>query len=47
VITLSIGLEAWAVGQKPAEAEDIFKVVVGRLQRAESGGGNRVDASEG
>ena len=46
-ITLSIGLEAWAVGARPAEAADIFKVVLGRLHRAESDGGNRVYASEG
>ena len=46
-ITLSIGLEAWAVGTKPVEAADIFKVVLGRLHRAESDGGNRVYASEG
>ena len=47
VITLSIGLEAWAVGTKPGEAADIFKVVLGRLHRAESEGGNRVYAFEG
>jgi len=46
-ITLSIGLEAWAVGTKPAESADIFKVVLGRLHRAESDGGNRVYASAG
>ncbi|MHB8835922.1 MAG: diguanylate cyclase [Candidatus Methylomirabilia bacterium] len=46
-ITLSIGLAAWAVGSKPVEAEDIFKIVLGRLHRAESDGGNRVYASAG
>lgn len=47
VITVSIGFEAWAVGMKPPAASDIFKVVLGRLQRAESEGGNRVFGSEG
>ena len=46
-ITLSIGLVAWAVGAKLPAVEDIFKVVLGRLHRAESDGGNRVYESEG
>ena len=46
-ITVSIGLEAWAAGTRPAGAADIFKVVLGSLHRAESEGGNRVYASEG
>jgi diguanylate cyclase (GGDEF)-like protein len=46
-ITLSIGLEAWAVGAQPPAETDIFKDVLARLLRAESEGGNRVSASEG
>jgi diguanylate cyclase (GGDEF)-like protein len=46
-ITLSIGLEAWSAGAMPVSAEEIFKVVLGRLHRAESEGGNRVCASAG
>jgi diguanylate cyclase (GGDEF)-like protein len=46
-ITLSIGIEAWAAGMKPVESADIFKVILGRLHRAESDGGNRVYASAG
>ncbi len=46
-ITLSIGLAAWAAGTRPVESADIFKVVLGRLHRAESDGGNRVYASSG
>jgi diguanylate cyclase (GGDEF)-like protein len=46
-LTLSIGLAAWPVGTKPPAAADLFKVVLGKLHRAESEGGNRVNASEG
>jgi len=47
LITVSIGLGAWAVGARPGAEADIFKVVLGRLHRAEAEGGNRVIASEG
>lgn len=47
VLTLSVGVAAWAVGTTPTEPADIFKAILGRLQRAESEGGNRVFASEG
>jgi diguanylate cyclase (GGDEF)-like protein len=47
VVTLSIGLESWAVGTSLPAAADMFKIVLGRLQRAESEGGNHVSASEG
>ena len=46
-LTLSIGLVVWAAGTKPSPTEDIFKVVLGNLNRAESEGGNRVASSEG
>jgi diguanylate cyclase (GGDEF)-like protein len=46
VITLSVGLEVWAAGAKPAASADIFELVLGKLQLAESAGGNRVVASE-
>ncbi len=45
VITLSIGLESWAAGVPPPAAADVFKIVLGRLHRAESEGGDRVNAS--
>jgi len=47
LITVSIGLGAWAVGARPGAEADIFKVVLGRLHRPEAEGGNRVIASEG
>ncbi len=47
VITVSIGLAAWAVGAKPPAGADLFKDVLGGLHRAESEGGNRVSAFEG
>jgi diguanylate cyclase (GGDEF)-like protein len=46
VITVSIGLAAWAVGTALPAGPDIFKVVLERLHQAESLGGNRVCASE-
>lgn len=46
-ITVSIGLEAWAVGARVPGPAELFKVVLERLQRAEADGGNRIQGAEG
>jgi diguanylate cyclase (GGDEF)-like protein len=46
-LTVSIGLGAWPAGAKLTGAVEGFAVVLGRLRRAEAGGGDRIVADEG
>jgi diguanylate cyclase (GGDEF)-like protein len=45
-ITLSIGLGAWPGGTTVPAADELYRIVLGRLRRAEAGGGDRVFEAE-
>jgi diguanylate cyclase (GGDEF)-like protein len=45
-LTLSIGLDAWPGGTALPGADELFKIVLGRLRLAEAAGGDRVFSVE-
>jgi diguanylate cyclase (GGDEF)-like protein len=45
-LTVSVGLGSWTAGGEFPGAEEMFKIVLERLRRAESAGGDRINAGE-
>jgi diguanylate cyclase (GGDEF)-like protein len=45
-LAVSLGLESWPAGATIPGADEMFTIVLGRLRRAEAGGGDRVFSAE-